>query len=429
MSKEDDDLVASISKKMTIPQIKKELIDADIWIKLKKNPKTKAEFVSVYISNGLHKSADKEKKEVEAKTIVPTTPPASPTARKAPTSPPTGPPSPDSPPPSPSGSIKKPKEELILSLMINAHGIEGPQWPPTSPIDQYYKNNVRAYSRACVPGVVTISNPGDDRKSIDQVSTIFNNKPGSSTQEIMAEYTGRDRTYYKNFLDKFPRCGYATDALENSERCGGLTTYLSQKIFTFEDKDLITLNSRRRYYKTEFEWNQFLESRGVNVSDIRLKITASDGSVTYRTIFNPYDEIAQIYQSNKERKEPIDIITKFNLIFRQGIEFILKDVLHKEELIGPALKIFEFKEGENRISSLNLVKLYNFFKLVGITYVNIIDHSCRAIHERYKLTKEMTEELYKKEQQYSVKPEAFGKRRKSKRIRKHSKRKFSRKVI
>jgi hypothetical protein len=37
MSKEDD-LVESISKKMTIPQIKKELIDADIWNNLKKKP-------------------------------------------------------------------------------------------------------------------------------------------------------------------------------------------------------------------------------------------------------------------------------------------------------------------------------------------------------------------------------------------------------
>jgi hypothetical protein len=158
-----------------------------------------------------------------------------------------------------------------------------------------------------------------------------------------------------------------------------------------------------------------LESRGINVSDIRLKITASDGSVTYRNIFNPYEEMAQFYSSNKEQKEPVDIITKFNLAYRHGLEFILKDVLHKEELIDRALKIFKFKEGEKKKESINLVQLFMFFELVGIKYVNIIDHSCRSFNSAFKIPIEKREERFKEEQKYIVKPVAFGKRTKGKR--------------
>jgi hypothetical protein len=109
------------------------------------------------------------------------------------------------------------------------------------------------------------------------------------------------------------------------------------------------------------------------------------------------------------------MITKFNLIYRHGIEFILKDVLHKEELIGPALEIFKFKEGEKKKKAITLEQLYRFFELVGIKYVNIIDHTCRNFHPSFKLTEEKNEELFKKEQQYSVKPVAFGKRSDGKR--------------
>jgi hypothetical protein len=56
--KEEDDLVASISKSMTIPQLKKEIILADLWYGTKTKAKTKEDLVNIYISNGLHKIAD-----------------------------------------------------------------------------------------------------------------------------------------------------------------------------------------------------------------------------------------------------------------------------------------------------------------------------------------------------------------------------------
>ena len=388
--KEEDELAASISKSMTIPQLKKEIILADLWYGTKTKAKTKAEFVNIYISNGLHKRAATSLSRV------------SPEERKSVASLETK-----------AAARVEPKEELILSLMISAHGLEGGEWEPTTPISQYYKNNVRVYSRACLPGVPAVRNRPHVRKSIDEAFTIFKNNPRSSTQEIMTEYTGLDKNNYRNFLDTFKRCEGESVALKYKERCGGLTTYLSQKQFIFAEE--YEGPNEKSLYKTEYDFNQFLESRGINVSDIRLKITASDGVVTYRNIFNPYEEMTKFYRSNKEHKEPLDMITKFNLIYRHGIEFILKDVLHKEELIGPALEIFKFKEGEKKKKAITLEQLYRFFELVGIKYVNIIDHTCRNFHPSFKLTEEKKDELFEKEQQYSVKPTAFGKRSDGKR--------------
>ena len=66
---------------------------------------------------------------------------------------------------------------------------------------------------------------------------------------------------------------------------------------------------------------------------------------------------------------------------------------------------------------MDLEQLYKFFKLVGIKYVNIIDHSCRYFYPNTGLTEKKAEELFEKEQQYSVKPTAFGKRSDGKRLR------------
>jgi hypothetical protein len=403
-TKEEDDLVASISKTMTIPQLKKEIIIADLWYGSNTKSKTKADFVNMYISNGLHKRA-------AASVSVNVNVSKAASVSKAPKSPPTTPPT--TPPKSASKAAVRvePKEELILSLMISGHGTEGPEWDQTMPVAEYYKNNVRVYSRACVPGIPSLRMPSKIRKSIDDTFTIFKNNPGSATQEIMSEYTSQDKTQYRKYLDKF-ECYKDNGAVKNKERCGGLITYLASKQFRFDQDNTPNIRSE---HKTEYGYNQFLESRGANVSDIRLKITASDGSVTYRNIFNPYEEMAQFYSSNKEHKEPVDIITKFNLAYRHGIEFILKDVLHKEELIGRALEIFKFKEGEQKIGLISLLQLYRFFELVGIKYVNIIDHSCRNFNPTFNIPIEKAEERFKKEQKYIVKPVAFGKRSDGKR--------------
>ena len=423
--KKEDELSASISKSMTIDKLKEDLKNANISIS---GLKKKADYVNLYISNGLHNGGVSAK----ATSVTAAKPKAQPKLsmaarmrefRKA----------------QAESKAQAPKEELILSLMISAHGGESYEFIPHTPVAEYYKNNVRVYSRACVPGVLAIRDRRSVRKSIDNAFTIFQNNPGKATQEVMAEYTGVDRGHYRKFLDSFTECSTNQSTFKNKERCGGLSTYLSQKQFFFTDP--IT---SKPIMESDYNWNQFVESRGINVSDIRLKVTASDGSVTYRNIFNPFEKMAHYYRyidNGDPDDDSPDMITKFNLIYRHGLEFIMKDVLHKEELIGPALEIFKFKEGEKKISQLDLEQLYRFFELVGIKYVNIIDHSCRFFYPTIGLTEKKAEELFEKEQQYSVKPTAFGKRSsrrstlkgnrlRSKKLSRHiyRKRKYSRKI-
>lgn len=376
--KYDDDLLTSVSKSMTIDKLKDSLRSANFGYY---GAKKKEDLVNLYISHGLHKD-DATSKLVKATATATAT---------------------------------EPKEELIMSIIISAHGEESYDWPPTMPIAQYYRNNVRVYSRSCVPGVVTLQNPRYDRQSIDDAYNIFENKPESATEEIMAQYTGLDKEYYTDFLDNLNICNPTNeykdmikDVVENKDRCGGLSTYLSQKKFSFAE-----LASKSSKYKSEAHFREFMESRGLNVSDIRLKITDTDGSVRYRRIFNPIREYDKYLNLTTDVYLNQFDITQFNLIYRHGIEFILK-VLHKEELIVPALKILGFKEGEDKLSEINLEQLYRFFELVGIKYVNIIDHSCRYFHWSWKMSKPKREKLFKKEQQYSVKPVAFGKHRDSK---------------
>jgi hypothetical protein len=447
----EDELSASISKSMTIDKLKEELKNANVSIS---GLKKKEDYVHRYISNGLHNGASVTTASV--------------TTAKATTKAATSVTSPKAPPKlsmaarmrefrkehaerkareaeeaeskavkaeaeskavkaeAESKAVKaEAKEELILSLMISAHGGESYEFIPHTPVAEYYKNNVRVYSRACVPGVLSLRDRRSVRKSIDNAFTIFSNNPGKATQEVMAEYTGVDRGHYRKFLDSFTECPTYQSTLKNKERCGGLSTYLSQKQFTFTDPI-----SSKPIMESDHNWKQFVESRGLNVSDIRLKVTASDGSVTYRNIFNPYENMAHYYRyidNGDPDDDSPDMITKFNLIYRHGLEFILKDVLHKEELIGPALEIFKFKEGEKKISGLDLEQLYKFFKLVGIKYVNIIDHSCRYFYPNIGLTEKKAEELFEKEQQYSVKPTAFGKRlrRNGKRTKRRNNKKIS----
>ena len=439
----EDELSASISKSMTIDKLKEELKNANVSIS---GLKKKEDYVHRYISNGLHNGASVTTASVTTASV--TTASSKAASSKATTK---------APPKlsmaarmrefrkehaerkareaeeavkaeaeskavkaeAESKAVKaeavkaEAEEELILSLMISAHGGESYEFIPHTPVAEYYKNNVRVYSRACVPGVLSLRDRRSVRKSIDNAFTIFQNNPGKATQEVMAEYTGVDRGHYRKFLDSFSECPTYQSTLKNKERCGGLSTYLSQKQFTFTDP--IT---SKPIMESDHNWKQFVESRGINVSDIRLKVTASDGSVTYRNIFNPYENMAHYYRyidnGDPDNDSP-DMITKFNLIYRHGLEFIMKDILHKEELIGPALEIFKFKEGEKKISGLDLEQLYKFFKLVGIKYVNIIDHSCRYFYPNTGLTEKKAEELFEKEQQYSVKPTAFGKRSDGKR--------------
>ncbi len=315
--------------------------------------------------------------------------------------------------------LTEPKEELVMTLNIKGHGFEYSEFPPSSQISKYYKNNVRVHSMACFPGVVAVAHVNYER--IDDVESsyfIFNEKPECATEEIMKEYSATKDNNYKQMLNRLEkhadidfRCAY-----ENRERSVNFTTYLYTKSFTFENSQKENEVIKKKL--SIIEAKNFMNSWGVHVSDIRLKITNIDGSVQYRQIFNPENE--------RRKYIPYDI-TQFNLIYRKGIEFIL-NILHKEELIPSVLQIFKFKDGQDRISELNLEQLYEFFNLIGIKFVNVLDSSCRSFHPKLQMTGEKADKLYLKEKKFNKKPEAFGKRSNRKRSnRKRSNRKRSRK--
>jgi hypothetical protein len=368
----EDDLAASISKSMTVDKLKNALTQNKI---VYSNAKKKGDFVDLYISNGLHNGSvlsaaevKEEEKEVVAKT----------------------------------------KEELIMSITIMGHGCEDllTPWTPDQPISLYFKNNVRVYSKSCVPDVNAIGNRYHNEDIIKDVQRRFSNVPKGETAAIIDEYAKDVKDDYIRTIESLISSNYAMvetpafkklSARENLSRASSLSTYLANKNFSFYNDDpneKITGTHLQHLYKT----------LGLQVTDIRLKRTAMDGSVTYEQIFNP---------SNLNSVRTTDI-ANHNLIYREGLTYILKNVLKRKELVKPALKIFGFKGREDRVMDLSLEQIYDFFQLVGVKYANLMDYSCRTCSIG-RIPQGLSDRIYSIEQQYSVKPVAFGKRLKGKR--------------
>jgi hypothetical protein len=101
---------------------------------------------------------------------------------------------------------------------------------------------------------------------------------------------------------------------------------------------------------------------GVHVVNVSVKITNADGSVHYETLFDP-----------TERRFDF---TMFNLIYKDGLKQLLKE-LDKDESFTDAKKCLGFSRA-GRIGKLSLNQLYDFFKLLGVRYVNIMDYTCRS---------------------------------------------------
>ncbi len=149
-------------------------------------------------------------------------------------------------------------------------------------------------------------------------------------------------------------------------------------------------------------YHHLYKTLGLQVSDIRLKTTAMDGSVSYNQIFSPQTE-GRFDLSN------------YNLIYRNGITYILKDVLNRKDLVKPALELFGFKGRNDRIMSLTLEQIYDFFQLIGVEYANLMDYTCRSCSIG-PISQGLSDQIYRVEQKYIVKPVAFGRRLKTKRL-------------
>jgi hypothetical protein len=371
-AEKEDDLAASISKSMTVDKLKNALTQNKI---VYSTAKKKADFVDLYISNGLHnkeaaaavanlEAVEEEKEE----------------------------------------AISNEVEDLIMSITIMGHGCEDlmSPWPDQLPISTYFKNNVRVYSKACVPDVNAIGNIYQNEDIIKDVQRKFSAVPKGETSAIVKAYADEVRDEYIRDVafSKFSKAPVSLTRgfnklsdITNLGRASNLSTFLCNKNFSFymdSEKEKVTTMMQHVY-----------KSVGIHLTDIRLKKTASDGSVSYEQIFSPTDP----------KYSRIDL-TNFNLIYKNGLTYFLKDIMGRRDLVKPAIEIFGLTGKKDRIMDLSLEQIYNFFQLLGIKYANIMDYTCRACSIG-RLSQDLTDSIYRVEQTYKIKPVAFGKRSKS----------------
>ena len=371
----DDDLAASISKSMTVDKLKNALTQNKI---VYSTAKKKADFVDLYISNGLHESK-----------VVPVAEKAEAVAEKA-----------ESVAEKTEAVAVAEKTELIMSIAIMGHGCEDllTPWTPDQPISLYFRNNVRVYSKSCVPDVNSIGNIYQNEDIIKDVQRRFSNVPKGETSAIVKAYADEVRDDYIrdvgfSKLSKAPislsRGFDKLSDITNLARVSNLSAFLSNKNFSFYmDSEKERVNSiMRPVYNT----------LGIQLVDIRIKKTAVDGSVSYEQIFDPTDVKYIRFD-----------LTNLNLIYKSGLTYILKEILKRKDLVKPALEIFGFGK-KDRILNLSLEQIYEFFQLLGVKYANIMDYTCRACSVG-RIPQGLSDRIYSVEQRYSVKPVAFGKR-------------------
>ena len=219
------------------------------------------------------------------------------------------------------------KDEIIISLVILGHGCEDltTPWPAKSPISIYYRNNVRVYSRACVPDTVTLGNLASNPEIIRDIHHRFSSVPRNETSTIVKDYAEDSRfEYQKDILynlaqHKQQSLGPRFDKFsifENIERASNLSAYLSNKDFSFYEDSPTERVKFDMGYKT----------LGVHIADIRIKKTNRNGEVIYEKLFSPSD-----YKKTDT--------TNFNLIYRNGIKFIFKNILGMPKMEEDAYKI------------------------------------------------------------------------------------------
>ena len=375
----ENDLSASISKSMTVDKLKIELTKNKI---VYSTAKKKSDFVDLYISNGLHnkeealRKAESLEKEVEE-------------AAKE--------------------EAIAVKEELVMSISIFGHGCEDlmTPWAAELPISTYFKNNVRVYSRSCVPDVNSIGNPFQNEDIIKDVQHRFSAVPKGETAAIVRAYADDVRSEYIRdiAMSKFTKAPISLTRgfdklsdINNLSKASNLSTFLCNKEFSFYIDD-----KKEKIAGTVFQHTY--NTLGIHVTDIRLKKTAGDGSVSYEQIFNP-----------KDPKYSRMDLTNFNLIYKNGLTYLLKDIMGRRDLVKPALDIFGLTGKKGRVMDVSLEQIYHLFQLLEVKYANIMDYTCRACSIG-RLSQDLTNTIYSVEQRYRIKPVAFGKRSK-KRIKK-----------
>ena len=227
-----------------------------------------------------------------------------------------------------------------------------------------------------MPGTVAIGNKYRVRGMLDDIRRQF-----SADTDTLSILEGYAKDEYQKVVDE-------TSASPSSLGKGaaslgsGMSSFLFDKTFGFYDRE--PDENRKMIDKMLYE------GIGIHVVDIREKIIEADGSIHYRRVFSP-----------SERMD----ISNFNLIYKDGVKHMVKTVLNKDA--KAALAVLGFVTRQDRIMDLSLERLYDFFLLLGVDYVNIMDYTCRSC--AVPMPPAVLENIYRIEQERSrSNPDRFG---------------------
>ena len=291
-------------------------------------------------------------------------------------------------------------KDIIMSVAIFGHGCEDFVKPLTDDLADYYRNNVRVYSRACVPGIISVGNILQNEDIIRDVRGRFSRESIYGTDHVINKYIEDTKPKYldrvRGFHEKTDTSAKAADD-RFLQRSSGLSTFLFEKEFGFyEDRPGEKLSSLKEPVKGKYP------TLGVHVVNVSVKITNDDGSVYYESIFDPLDERFQRFD-----------FTMFNLIYQDGLKQLLGELgqllgeLGQQKLVKDAQTCLGFTRSKTRVSTLSLTQLYSFFRLLGVRYVNIMDYTCRSC--AINMNQSILESIYGIEQEHvGVKRGLFG---------------------
>ena len=282
-------------------------------------------------------------------------------------------------------------KDIIMSVAIFGHGCEDYDTPLTDDLADYYRNNVRVYSRACVPGIISIGNILQNEDIIRDVRGRFSREFIAGTDHVINKYITDTKPEYldrvRGFRDKTDTKAAKAADDRFLQRSSGLSTFIFEKEFGFyEASPDEKLSSLPKPVQQKYP------TLGVHVVNVSVKITNDDGSVHYEPLFDP---------SNRR----LDF-TMFNLIYKDGLKQLLGE-LGQKTMVKEAQTCLGFTGSKTRVSTLSLTQLYRFFQLMGVRYVNIMDYTCRSC--AVNMNQSILENFYRIEQEHvGVKRGLFG---------------------
>jgi hypothetical protein len=274
-------------------------------------------------------------------------------------------------------------QKLIVTIAIYSHGYEEFVQPFMDPdVELFYKDNVRVFSRACMPGIPSLTGWSQHFPETDTMVFMCQEGTEKSTNEILSKHMEEIKPkYVSNVM-------YDREASLHADRTCSVSSYLSNKTFDFTP-----------------DYGIGQEHFGIFIVDARYKITYNNGSVKYSVILDP------------GKLSSISKIGSLNLINPKVMDKFLNNFLRLGKNKYERETIYKSLFQNNRTT---LSKIYRLCQTCGIDYLNIVDNSCRRSSTGY-LSPDEAEEIYNREQMQAKDVPEFGGKRKPKSNRKTKK--------